>query len=157
MRIVRRDARLFLGVSAQLLADGFGVRFRAGGASMQPAIHDGDALIVAPVSTREVRPGDVLLYRRDRRGIAHRVVRVRTTGGAVMDVLLRGDAEPACDAPVAAHDVLGRLVAVDRTARQRWPSRLSAVVRRTARWLLAGDRSGRHTRGARSVISRTKV
>lgn len=136
MKIVRRDGRLFLDASAQLLADGFGVRFRAGGASMRPAINDGDALVMEPVSPAAVAPGDVLLYRKHQRGIAHRVVHVRRRDEGVTAFLLRGDAASACDEAVAPHEVLARIIAVER-GRPRWSARLPAPLRRTGRWLLS--------------------
>ncbi len=122
MKVVRRDARLFLAASAQLLADGFRVRFRAGGASMRPAINDGDALVLEPVGPAAVQPGDVLLYRKHHRGIAHRVVHVRRKDEAVVAFLLRGDAEPACDEPVAPSEVLARIVAVERGSAVEFPA-----------------------------------
>ena len=113
MKIVRNDAGLFLEVSRQLLAQGVSVRFRAGGASMQPAIADGDAVVFAPVSAGAVRPGDVVLYCRGLRSIAHRVVRISRAKPNVTALLLRGDATEACDPPVRPQDVLGRVIAVE--------------------------------------------
>lgn len=136
MRIVRRDARLFLAATSALLADGFGVRFRAGGGSMQPAIGNGDALTLEPVGAAAVRPGDVLLYRKDQRSIAHRVVDIRTRGGAISSYLLKGDAASSCDAPVAPHEVLGRLVALERRGSRPWRTRVSERLRRAIRrWI----------------------
>jgi hypothetical protein len=136
MRVVKRDAALFLEVSERLLEQGYRVRFRAGGASMQPAIGDGDAVILAPVNPVAAQPGDILLYRKNRRGIAHRVVHVQHADEAVVAFLLRGDAEPACDAPVTPDEVLGKVVAVerrdDRLAPNGWRVRLPHFVRRAA-------------------------
>jgi hypothetical protein len=101
----------FVDVSCGLLAQGYGVRFRASGASMRPAVCDGDVITVAPSAASSVAPGTVLLYRRDGRLFAHRVVHVSNGAGGL---LLRGDALPSCDAPVDPALVVGELVAVRR-------------------------------------------
>jgi hypothetical protein len=113
MGIIRRDAELFLDLSEHLLEKGYRVRFRAHGASMQPAIADGDALTLEPTNPAAAQPGDILLYRRHRRSIAHRVVEVEQAGHSVATILLRGDAQLACDVPVEPDDVLGKVVAVE--------------------------------------------
>lgn len=123
-----RNAELFLHVSERLLEEGYRVRFRAGGTSMQPAINDGDALTVEPVEPLAVRPGDILLYRTHRRGIAHRVVNIRQAGSAVVAFLLRGDAKAACDRPVEPGEVVGKVIAIER--RPGWRARLARAVAR---------------------------
>lgn len=114
MKIVKRDAELFLHLSKRLLEEGYCVRFRAGGTSMEPAINDGDALTVQPVEPVAVRPGDILLYRKYQRDIAHRVVAVRKTGPAVAAFLLRGDAKEACDVQVEPNEVVGKVIAIEK-------------------------------------------
>jgi hypothetical protein len=126
MTIIKRDAKLFLDVSERLLDEGYRVRFRAAGTSMQPAIGDGDALILAPIDPVAVRPGDILLYRKHRRGIAHRVVHVQHALPAVGAFLLRGDASTACDAPVGPDEVLGKVVSVERQGGRFVPHRWRA-------------------------------
>lgn len=132
-RSVRRDAATFLGLSEALLDEGYGVRFRAGGTSMQPAIEDGDAITVTPVALTDVRRGDVLLYRHNRRIIAHRVVDIRTTGTEIAAFVLRGDAKTACDRPVAPDQILGRVVAIERGGRcsavRTWCAKLIQGIR----------------------------
>jgi hypothetical protein len=109
-----RDSRRFIQMLGDLLLRGYPVRFRAEGRSMFPAIRDGQMITVEPIGRRPVRIGDVVLYRHGRAAIAHRVVRVRSSAGGIVELLLRGDAAGACDAPVAPGQVLGRVVAVER-------------------------------------------
>lgn len=139
---VKRDEELFLDVSERLLEEGYRVRFRAGGTSMQPAISDGDALTVEPVDPVAVRPGDILLYRKHRRGIAHRVVHVRHAGQAVVAFVLRGDAKTACDALVEPVDLLGKVVMVERQGGRLvtdgWTARILRFVRAVASRLACG-------------------
>lgn len=141
MKIVRNDAGLFLEVSRHLLAQGVCVRFRAGGASMQPAIADGDAVVLAPVSAVAVRPGDVVLYCRGLRSIAHRVVRISRAKQNVTALLLCGDAAEACDAPVRPHDVLGKVIAVEPGECR---ARVRSLPARLRQWLrIAAASAGR--------------
>lgn len=105
----------FVEVSSELLARGYGVRFRASGGSMRPAICDGDLITVAPAAEGRVLPGNVIVYRDRGRLFAHRIVSVKVDEhGRRSGVLLRGDAALACDAPVSADQVLGEVVAVQR-------------------------------------------
>ena len=107
----------FVEVSSELLARGYGVRFRASGGSMRPAICDGDVVTVAPAAEGRVSPGNVIVYRDRGRLFAHRIVSVRANEhGGRRRVLLRGDAALACDPPVSADQVLGEVVAVQRGA-----------------------------------------
>jgi len=112
-----RDSGLFGVVMQEALATGTVVRFRAEGASMYPTIHDGDAITIAAVSAGDIVRGDVLLCRHDQRVLAHRVVNV-TTHHAARFFDLRGDANAACDVPVAADAVVGRVISVRRHERE---------------------------------------
>jgi hypothetical protein len=109
-----RDSRRFIQLLEDLLLRGYPVRFRADGRSMDPAIRDGEVITVEPLGGLPVRIGEVVLYRHGRAAIAHRVVRVRSSAGRIVELRLRGDAAGACDAPVAPGQVLGRVVAVER-------------------------------------------
>jgi signal peptidase I len=92
------------------------VRFRAEGLSMYPAIRHGELITVGPVAADQVVRGDVLLCRHSTRVLAHRVVSVTGYGGERV-LQLRGDAKEACDPPVAASDVIGKVLSVSRNGR----------------------------------------
>jgi hypothetical protein len=106
----------FLEVSAELLRRGHRVRFQARGQSMYPTIRDGERISVEPVCALEFKPGDIVLYHRQGRVMAHRVVnRKRTSDGDLL--LVRGDASLNGNEPVKAEQVLGKVVAVERDSR----------------------------------------
>jgi hypothetical protein len=109
---------VFQDLSAELLADGLMIRFRASGQSMSPTIRDGEAITVAPVSVADVRRGDILLYQNGRRLLAHRVVRIATRRDTSPRLTLRGDASVTEDEPIASAQVLGRVVSVERDGRE---------------------------------------
>ena len=104
----------FVQVSSDLLSRGYSVRFRASGGSMQPAICHGDVLTVVPVAPSNITLGSVALYRRFDRLVAHRVVRIEADDLGAPVFVLRGDAATGCDAPVAASQMLGEVVKVER-------------------------------------------
>jgi hypothetical protein len=86
------------------------------GASMWPALRPGDVLRFA-ARRASPAPGQVWLHvdRGGQRLIAHRVV-----GAAPGPAwILRGDAMPAADPPVADADLLGPLVTICRGGRER--------------------------------------
>src|SRR5262245_1080316 len=96
------------------------------GGSMEPTYFDGDWLLVEPLAgSRPVRPGEVVVARRDHQLVTHRIVDLRS-GIAVT----RGDACPRVDPPIPAAALLGRVVEVRRGSGLRY------FVRRLARRIL---------------------
>ncbi len=90
------------------------MRFRAHGASMQPNIVAGDALVVAPMAKSAVRRGEVVLTEDDCGLKAHRVVQQDSETGVVVT---RGDSGQEDDAP--SQSPLGRIVSVEHEGRSR--------------------------------------
>lgn len=80
---------------------------REAGESMAPLVRAGDLLRLVPVDPGRVRAGDLIAFRQGEALVVHRVLR-RTRAR----VLTKGDALARADAPVAAPDVLARVVAV---------------------------------------------
>lgn len=122
-------AREVLSVSGSL-------RLQVNGWSMLPSVLPGDVLIVQRTASHEVIQGDIVLFGRDARLFAHRVV-----GRTVDDfrVITRGDAMPAADSPVDDREVLGKVIFILRNGRcieppktLRAPQRaVAALVRRS--------------------------
>ena len=77
--------RLFTDLTATLLRQGHGVRFRAEGGSMHPTIRDGEVIAVEFVEPRDVKRGDILLYRNVKRVLAHRVVAILNPRSSILD------------------------------------------------------------------------
>ncbi|HEX8092112.1 MAG TPA: signal peptidase I [Blastocatellia bacterium] len=109
-------SEIFLDLSAELLGQGYRVRFRPKGGSMHPTIKDGEAVNIEPVEPADVRRGDIILYKSgiSRGVIAHRVLGVNKSEGKVTSFVLRGDASRTSDPPVEPAQVLGRVVSVER-------------------------------------------
>jgi len=156
-------SKLLLDLTTELLSRGTTVRFRPSGRSMYPSIREGELITVEPVAPRDVKLADIVLYRLDRGTqssvlspqsssglIAHRVVGSSPTQSSVLSphhfFLLRGDASLSCDQPVAAHQILGRVIGVERDGRSvaltTWGAKIWHQARRLASglkgWICAG-------------------
>ena len=73
----RCPQHLFIDVSTELLRKGQSVRFRAPGLSMHPAIKEGEIITVVPISSFDIKRGDILLYIVGKKVVAHRVVSIK--------------------------------------------------------------------------------
>jgi hypothetical protein len=120
--------------------DGIRVRFRASGHSMYPSIRDGELITVGVVAAHAIVRGDVLLCRHGERLLAHRIVSIDSALGEPV-LRLRGDAKRDCDAPVAASDVIGLVLSVERGGRT----------------ILLAGRWARLRYRARTIASRAKM
>jgi len=108
-----RDELLIAALSESLARTGR-ARLRAHGGSMWPWIRGGDELLVEVVGMESLRCGHVVLFARDARLFAHRVVRGPAKTG---EIILKGDALSDEDPPVGARHLLGRVVALRRGKR----------------------------------------
>ena len=122
------EAKIFPELISDLLANGLKVKFRAPGYSMYPTILHEDVITVEPVRPEEVQVGDIVLYRNENSVIAHRVIKIENKSSIHTDsqssvispqsfFILRGDARPACDDPINAEQILGKVVSVERNGR----------------------------------------
>lgn len=136
----------FLDISTELLGRGIGVRFCPKGSSMYPTIRDGEAVTVESIEMREIKRGDILLYRTERGVIAHRVVGIIIDEDAAGVLILRGDSLATCDAPVRAEQVLGRVISVERKGRKINLTGRRAGIRRAARICATRLKRGLHSR-----------
>jgi signal peptidase I len=84
-------------------------RMRAYGGSMAPAIQPGDLLHIERARPRDLRPGDVILFERDGRLFAHRVVRWHRRR-----LITRGDAHFRSDPPIDADQIVGIVTIASR-------------------------------------------
>jgi signal peptidase I len=112
------------------------LRLRATGWSMLPAVWPGDTLLVERLGGEHVREGDIVLFGRNRRLFAHRVVGKRAAAG---EKITRGDSMASPDAPIPDDEILGRVSFIVRNGRCIAPGKslgaseraLAALVRRS--------------------------
>ena len=110
------------------------LRLRVNGWSMLPSVWPGDMLLVESAKDGAVREGDIVLFGRDHRLFAHRVL-AKAEGGMIAT---RGDAMPQPDPPTPGHELLGKVAFIARNGKliepkkQRIPQRaMSALLRRS--------------------------
>jgi signal peptidase I len=102
------------------------------GCSMLPAIRPGDVLMVERHHSDELQPGQVILYSRNGKLTAHRIIQVSDEY-----LLTQGDSLPSRDLPVRWSEVVGRVTGICRNGRpvslQRspWQSVVAAILRRS--------------------------
>ena len=106
---VRRDSRLFEELCAALLRRGNSVKFRANGESMSPNIFNDDDVTVAPIESRDLRQGDVVLAQNADGLRVHRVESPSSPSGAP---ILRSDTGLQPDS--APSQIYGRVIAKSR-------------------------------------------
>jgi Peptidase S24-like len=140
-----RREQVVVTLARELLRSSSEFRFVAWGSSMVPSIFPGDTLIVRRGTPEEACHGDVLLFVREGRFYAHRLVDKADEGG--IRLIARGDSLDTNDPPFAGHEMLGRVEAVIRCGKRieldRYPAAgqrfVRAIVRRStasAKWVL---------------------
>ena len=98
------QSRLFETISQDLLREGNGIRFQARGASMSPAIRDGEIVHVKSAPLAELRRGDIVLVKGEMGFRLHRLVVADTE----QDVFItRGDCGHEDDPAVSGEQVVG--------------------------------------------------
>ena len=98
------DSKLFEEMIRELLRQGLCARFQACGASMWPAICDGDIVEVAPAVARRLRRDDIVLAKSDHGFRLHRLVLVDVKNDAFMT---RGDCGRENDPVLKGNQILG--------------------------------------------------
>jgi signal peptidase I len=88
------------------------IRLAVSGRSMVPLMREGDRVVVQ-LAPERVRTGDIVVVRGAQGLVVHRVVRKLDQAGGVT-YLTKGDAAFHFDPPVAAPNVLGQVVALER-------------------------------------------
>src|ERR1700722_1233550 len=98
------DSERFEALSRDLLKSGMGVRFQARGASMSPAIRDGEIVGVTPVIVSKLRKDDIVLANTNTGFRLHRIV----FADHERDLFItRGDCGQANDPALKGAQILG--------------------------------------------------
>lgn len=105
------------------------VRLRVTGASMLPAIWPGDVLRVQYCTIPDLQRGQILLYRRQEKLVAHRITRIHFDS-----VITRGDSVHHDDPPVGQSEIVGQVVSVVRQGRP--VSQRLSLLRRIGAFIL---------------------
>jgi hypothetical protein len=96
------------------------VCFRAFGGSMFPWIRAADVIFARRCEIEQATIGDVVLFERDGRLFVHRVLQRASAElgeNGRRTLITKGDALDGADAPVSAHEFLGRVIRLNRKRR----------------------------------------
>jgi signal peptidase I len=126
-------------LAAEALRSSGTLKLQVTGWSMLPSIWPGDTLMVESVDRHAVSEGDMVLFARDRRLFAHRVVANHSGDGRL---LTRGDAMPAPDLPISDGELLGKVSRILRNGRWHEPSRRLRFTERAVAALVRGSEIG---------------
>ncbi len=102
---------------------------------MLPSLWPGDLLAIQSTTQSDVIPGDIVLVLRNKHCFIHRLVQ-KQPGENCVCFITRGDAMPDNDPPIAAAELLGRVIDVHRGNRSFVPSRRVSLVRSAVAWML---------------------
>lgn len=97
----------------ELLEKGVAIRVKVGGFSMFPFIRKGDTAIINRVDFKVLEKGDVVLFRKGNKYIAHRLLKHYGER-----ILTKGDTAEKADEPVKSEDYLGIILQVIRKGKQ---------------------------------------
>lgn len=124
------------------VAGAFGqLRLRVSGTSMAPVIRPGDVLSVEAAGLEQLSAGEIVVFAREGRLIAHRLV-ARTERAGADFLVTRGDRTRRNDAPVSSAELLGRVTRIERDGFMvRARSRLSLTQRLICSVLRFSDRA----------------
>ncbi len=115
--LVPDDVRLRAEMLADVLRSGGTVTLRVFGGSMWPWLRSGDAISVRREDAARIHLGEVVLFAREGRLFAHRVIRKLARDGRAV-LITKGDALPHADAPLESAELLGRIFRVRRAGRE---------------------------------------
>ena len=107
-------------LATEVLCSSGQLRLRVTGWSMLPSVWPGDTLMIERTSGDAVSAGDIVLFGRDRRLFAHRVV--AKSGAQDVKIITQGDGMPRPDPAVTAADLLGKVSYIVRNGRLLAPN-----------------------------------
>lgn len=100
-------------IGSVLLESSFGLRLRVGGFSMYPFLKDGDIALIEKCSLDALKPGDVVVFKRAGKWIAHRLLKKIKLNGKTT-LLAKGDSCLKTDPAVSGEMFAGRIVSAER-------------------------------------------
>jgi signal peptidase I len=116
------------------------LRLRVTGFSMLPSVWPGDLLLIRRREIEQIHPGDIVLFARHGRLIAHRVV-FKTDDPEAPSLITRGDARPSQDSAISRAELLGNVSGILRGGQWIQPPRRLSLGARAVAMLVS--RSGR--------------
>ena len=107
-------------LAGEVLRSSGKLRIQVTGWSMLPSVWPGDTLLIERISGAHVAEGDIVLFSRNRRLFAHRVVG-KNSGAQNIQIITKGDGMPRPDAPVTGGELLGKVSSILRRGKSIEP------------------------------------
>lgn len=74
------------------------------GESMEPTFYEGDQFLIEPTSYRDLKIGDIIVFKRNKKLISHRIIDIRSG-----KYITRGDNNVYEDDPILREEYRGRV------------------------------------------------
>jgi len=103
---------------------------------MMPAVRPKDILVLDTVIGEDLRDGDIVLFGRENRLFAHRVLKTLDHSG----IVTRGDAMPAEDPVLSRTELLGRVRWIERNGKMIIPRTKPSIAAGTLAALVCQSR-----------------
>jgi signal peptidase I len=116
-------------LAAQVLRSFGMLRLEVTGLSMLPSVRPGDILFIERRDMREIAAGDIVLFARQGKLVAHRVL-CKTTVGGMSHAITRGDGLLLPDDPVSPTELLGSVRHIVRAGTDMEPTVDSSFLAR---------------------------
>jgi signal peptidase len=98
------------------LGNGRKIALRVSGKSMYPLIRKGDPIHIEKCDPNTLSTGDIITFRKDDIYVTHRMLCVVKKGDTIK-LITKGDNETTTDRPISPDQILGKVVALERTGR----------------------------------------
>lgn len=102
-----------LTLSSQLLDADIGLKLRVGGMSMFPFLQNGDIALIQKLAVKELKVGNVIVFKQADKWIAHRLLKTKIMQGRLI-FLTKGDAAVHADTPFTEEHYAGKIIAIFR-------------------------------------------
>lgn len=106
------------------------LRIQATGWSMMPTLWPGDILEIEQVNAECVAEGEIVLFRRNHRLCAHRVISKNFAERCDCRMTTQGDSLPAPDPPISSSQLLGKISLISRGGHIFQPRRTLSSLER---------------------------
>jgi len=104
---------LLLNITEDLLVSDKDIRLCVGGNSMYPHLRKGDYVTISKIPFKDIKKGDIIVFRSASKFIAHRVIKKKHTGSSFV-FITKGDSCKKPDSPVNRERYFGRIEAFER-------------------------------------------
>ncbi len=109
----RVESVIACGLAGEVVRTFGNVRLRVFGTSMVPYVLPGDLISVQRANVSEISLGEIVLYSREGRMFAHRVVGCKGSPEN-SHLITRGDSLRHNDPPISSSELLGRVISIER-------------------------------------------